>query len=87
MVVNPPTPAQIAWVFEKLLRIRRRGGTLRALVCKGFGLENDRFAYGQLEKAGGVELCKILSEERKRLRASHEAREAGTKHTKLNASN
>jgi len=65
MIVNPPTPAQIAWVFEKLLRHRRRGGSLRALVAKGFGLETDRWAYPILSDAGGAELCDILNAARK----------------------
>ncbi|MGA3116906.1 MAG: hypothetical protein ABSF90_21005 [Syntrophobacteraceae bacterium] len=65
MIVNPPTPAQIAWVFEKLLRHRRRGGSLRALVAKGFGLETDRWAYPILQDAGGAELCDILNAARK----------------------
>ncbi len=65
MTVNPSTPAQIAWVFEKLLRHRRRGGSLRALVAKGFGLETDRWAYPILHDAGGAELCDILNAARK----------------------
>ena len=65
MSVHPPTPAQIAWVIEKLLRHRRHGGSLRALVCKGFGLETDRWAYPMLYEAGGAELCDILNAARK----------------------
>jgi hypothetical protein len=60
MSINPPTPAQIGWVFEKLLEHRRMGGGLRALVCKRFGLETDRWAYPILKDAGGVEICEIL---------------------------
>lgn len=65
MSVNRPTPAQIGWVFEKLLRHRRRGGCLRALVCKGFGFETDRWAHPILQKAGGDEICEILNASRK----------------------
>jgi hypothetical protein len=65
MIVNPPTPAQIAWVIEKLLEHQRRGGSLRALVCKRFGLETNRWAYPILQEAGGAELCEILNEARK----------------------
>lgn len=65
MTVQPPTPAQIAWVIEKLLEHQRRGGSLRALVYKRFGLETDRWAYEQLKVAGGLELCEILNGARK----------------------
>ncbi len=64
MTVKPPTPAQIAWVIEKLLEHRRRGGSLRALVYKRFGFETDRWAYEQLKAAGGLELCEILNASR-----------------------
>jgi hypothetical protein len=66
MCVHPPTPAQIAWVIQKLLEHRRHGGCLRALVCKRMGLETDRWAYSQLRDAGGVELCRILNASRRK---------------------
>ena len=65
MCVHPPTPAQIAWVIEKLLEHRRFGGCLRALVCKRFGFETDRWAYSILRDAGGAELCDILNASRR----------------------
>jgi len=64
VTVNPPTPMQIAWIFEKLLRHARRGGSLRALVHKGFGLETNKWALPVLRDAGGDELCRILNEAR-----------------------
>lgn len=64
MNVVQPTPAQIAWVIEKLMEHKRHGGSLRALVCKRFGLETNRWAYSQIADAGGVELCSILNQER-----------------------
>jgi hypothetical protein len=79
--MNAPNVMQIAWVFERLLRHQRRGGCLRALVCKGFGLETNRWAYPILLKAGGDKICAILNEARK---ISHEVHREDTKSTKGN---
>ncbi|MGA3113496.1 MAG: hypothetical protein ABSF90_03580 [Syntrophobacteraceae bacterium] len=66
MIVQRPTPAQIAWVFEKLLEHAhaKKRKSLRALVCMRMGFDTDRWAYPLLQEAGGAELCEILSGKR-----------------------
>ncbi|MGO9020047.1 MAG: hypothetical protein ACLQVJ_17055 [Syntrophobacteraceae bacterium] len=63
MIVQRPTPAQIAWVFEKLLEHAhaKKRKSLRALLAIRMGFDTDKWAYPMLQEAGGIELCAILN--------------------------